>query len=208
MGRFKFDFVLDELPDSTENATATTPVPPSIDGIYVGPDGDDLNLGTPESPVRTLSRAVNLLNHVSGIDKLRVYVQPGTLALNGSEAITIGTQDPCFDLQMFDSYGDGWDGAQLSIVSCDGMDLVRPSTLISSDFGLARVCFDTSQGFRIKVSDRDYVDVSWTFVDPATGQVKYQGTANTVLSEKCCSSTEWQVSVGCDHQLQTINQHF
>ena len=87
-----------------------------------------------------------------------------------------------WDLSLTDSYGDGWNGATLSISDCDGNLLVAGISLNSGGAYMVDVCLPISDGYVIDAGGGTYDnEISWTLLDE-NGSIYLQGEDETVSS--------------------------
>jgi len=83
-------------------------------------------------------------------------------------------------LQMMDSWGDGWNGNEVSISDCDGNSLTigaESYTLDADHHSIAELCLAESDGYTITVGGGNYEgEVSWRLM-AADGTVLTEGGA-------------------------------
>ena len=103
--------------------------------------------------------------------------------------------------------GDGWQGAEISIKTCDGTELLSPTTLECTvqDF----FCIDTDftgKDIVVTVTDDSYPsEVMWTVYDPAGNEVHSGGACEeTSTSEECILSQEFECSSSYSYSYSMI----
>ena len=87
-----------------------------------------------------------------------------------------------WDLHLEDSYGDGWNGATLSISHCDGTILESDISLSSGNHIVIDVCLPISDGYVIDVGGGAYdEEISWVLFDE-NGDTEMFGGAGGAVS--------------------------
>ena len=85
-----------------------------------------------------------------------------------------------WDLRLEDTYGDGWNGATLSISDCYGTLLESDISFISGYFVVFDVCLPISDGYVIDAGGGTYdEEISWKLLDE-NGEVYLHGVGGTV----------------------------
>jgi len=109
----------------------------------------------------------------------------GILALLFATSISVNAQ--CvggldWDLLLLDSYGDGWNGATLSISNCNGDVLLDGVTFDDGDEYLQDVCLPISDGYTIGAGGGDYDgEISWRLIE-SDGSVHLEGGSGDSVS--------------------------
>ena len=87
-------------------------------------------------------------------------------------------------LELVDSWGDGWDDDTLTISDCEGNVLNGPHTIESGSGHTVDICLPVSDGYAVTVTgDGPYLgEISWTLTN-ADGDVVLQGVEGDGVGE-------------------------
>ena len=96
----------------------------------------------------------------------------GQVVIEGGAPVTVTTCDGCMltsgvigyglELEMYDDFGDGWNGNTLDVYDCSGQLVESGLTMAAGAFGEADVCLPPLAGVHIVVGGGAYVyEVSW-----------------------------------------------
>ena len=92
------------------------------------------------------------------------------------------TADVCFVLEMSDSYGDGWNGADWTWTDSDDGSVIKSGTLDDGSEGVADLCvwWNTTLCYGFEVGSGSWdTEISWVIKHPATGEQKASGGASS-----------------------------
>jgi hypothetical protein len=101
------------------------------------------------------------------------------VVMEGGAGTVSTCPEPCtdgWDLHLVDSFGDGWNGATIDVVACDGT-VYESGLSMSGSFEEADVCLPESDGYIISVGGGDWdSEITWTLFD-SDGNVVMEGEA-------------------------------
>jgi len=121
----------------------------------------------------------------------------GTTQMEGA-AGTVSTCGSCddndWDLHLNDSWGDGWNGATLSVTDCDGNVLESALSISWGSFSAVDVCLPESDGYTITAGGGNWdSEITWSLIDPA-GNTELEGAAGTVSTcTEPCDDNDWDL---------------
>ena len=161
---------------------------------YVDSYGDGWHGGYIEVLAADGSSVVDPIDVVGNGGELDFVLQAETVAMPAC------TGDD-WDVHLADDYGDGWNGATLSVEDCCGNLLQGGVSLGSGSVGSADVCVPlTNDGFTITAGGGSWdEEISWSLIDP-NGIVEIAGAGGTVTTcETGCDTTlpcsEWDLHI-------------
>eukprot|EP01046_Picozoa_sp_COSAG06_P023864 COSAG06_NODE_1916_length_8071_cov_3.562970_1_plen_139_part_10 len=106
--------------------------------------------------------------------------------LQSTEPTVCGEGEGVWDLQLLDSFGDGWNGNTLTVTDCEGTVLESAHTIVSGDTHAVDICLAAGGGYIVSADGGTYAsEISWTLADP-DGTIVMEGAGTEEVSTCNC----------------------
>jgi hypothetical protein len=119
---------------------------------------------------------------------------------------TCGCDDSEWDLHLVDSFGDGWNGATITVEDCDGNVVQSGLAIIGwGNFSAVDACLPASDGYTITAGGGNWdSEISWTLLD-SNGEVLLEGEAGT---SSLCEGYEPEPEPEWNHQCDVDHTEY